>query len=169
MEYGQAISDAGLVPPMCVDVPTDEDLIRSIAKRDRRAMLLLFARHKLHTFRFLLRIVDDQAEDLLNEVFLEVWRTANRFDARSRVRTWILSIARSKARSALPQCSLAALDDEAVESIEVMDLIYYHEQSVEEVARIIGVPESTVRTRVFHARKRLADLRAAQDVEPACL
>jgi len=156
---------------LCVDVPTDEDLIRSIAKRDRGAMLLLFARHKLHTFRFLLRIVDDQAtaEDLLNEVFLDVWRAAERFDARLRVRTWILSLARSKARSALRRCSLAALDDEAVESIEVMDLIYYHEQSVEEVARIIGVPESTVRTRVFHARKRLAALRAANDVESACV
>jgi RNA polymerase sigma-70 factor (ECF subfamily) len=38
---------------------------------------------------------------------------------------------------------------------EVLDLVYYHEKSVKEVAQIVGVPESTVKTRMFYARKRM--------------
>jgi RNA polymerase sigma-70 factor (ECF subfamily) len=41
---------------------------------------------------------------------------------------------------------------------EVLDLVYYHETSVEEVAMIISIPENTVKTRLFHARKKLAEL-----------
>ena len=41
---------------------------------------------------------------------------------------------------------------------EVIDLVYYHEKSVEEVARIIGIPENTVKTRMFYARKKLGEL-----------
>jgi len=50
---------------------------------------------------------------------------------------------------------------------EVLDLIYYHEQSIEDVARIIGVPPGTVKTRAFHARKRIAELMAASNVDRA--
>jgi len=41
---------------------------------------------------------------------------------------------------------------------EVIDLVYYHEKSVEDVARVVGIPMSTVKTRMFYARKRMADL-----------
>lgn len=44
------------------------------------------------------------------------------------------------------------------EHAEVIDLVYYHESSVEEVARIVGIPENTVKTRLFHARKNLGEL-----------
>src|SRR6202020_719308 len=79
-----------------------------------------FARHNVRVFRFLLRIVGNEAmaEDLLNEVFVEVWRGANRFEARSQVSTWILGIARFKGRAALRRRSYVELDDEAAESIE---------------------------------------------------
>ena len=36
---------------------------------------------------------------------------------------------------------------------EIIDLVYYHEKSVEEVAEIVGIPENTVKTRMFYARK----------------
>jgi RNA polymerase sigma-70 factor (ECF subfamily) len=39
---------------------------------------------------------------------------------------------------------------------EVIDLVYYHEKSISEVAEITGIPPSTVKTRVFYARKELA-------------
>ena len=52
---------------------------------------------------------------------------------------------------------------------QVIDLVYYHEQSIEEISRIIGVPANTVKTRVFHARKRIAALMAAHGVERAYL
>src|SRR5207244_13038938 len=50
----------------------------------------------------LLRLVGDEAlaEDLLSDVFLDVWRQAASFQARSSVSTWLLAIARYKALSA---------------------------------------------------------------------
>jgi RNA polymerase sigma-70 factor (ECF subfamily) len=142
---------------------------------------------------------DATAEDLLSEVFLEVWRSAGRFDGRSQVSTWILGIARYKALSSLRQRSFDALDEDAFETVEdpaddpelslqktqrsaqlqeclrqlspahreILDLIYYHEQSIEEVAEIIGVPPGTVKTRAFHARKRMAELMAERGLQRA--
>jgi RNA polymerase sigma-70 factor (ECF subfamily) len=48
---------------------------------------------------------------------------------------------------------------------EVIDLAYYHEKSIKEVAEILGVPENTVKTRMFHARKRLSELLLAAGVD----
>jgi len=48
---------------------------------------------------------------------------------------------------------------------EIIDLVYYHEKSVEEVSEIIGVPQNTVKTRMFYARKRLADLLKEQGID----
>lgn len=39
---------------------------------------------------------------------------------------------------------------------EVIDLVYYHDKSIDEVAKIVNVPVNTVKTRMFHARRRLA-------------
>ena len=41
---------------------------------------------------------------------------------------------------------------------EIINLVYYHEKSVEEAGAIIGIPQSTVKTRMFYARKHLAEL-----------
>jgi RNA polymerase sigma-70 factor, ECF subfamily len=46
----------------------------------------------------------------------------------------------------------------------IIDLVYYHEKSVQEVAAIVGIPCATVKTRMFYARKKLATLLAAQGV-----
>jgi RNA polymerase sigma-70 factor, ECF subfamily len=50
---------------------------------------------------------------------------------------------------------------------EVIDLVYYHERSIDEVAEIIGVPQNTAKTRMFYARKRIAGLMAAQGIDRA--
>jgi RNA polymerase sigma-70 factor, ECF subfamily len=64
----------------------------------------------------------------------------------------------SDERSAAIRACLAQLSPD---HREVIDLVYYHEKSVEEVAEITGVPRSTVKTRMFYARKCLAKLLAA--------
>ena len=182
---------------------SDAVLVQLIASGDKDAMRVLFARHNVRVFRFLTRIVgnDATAEDLVNEVFLEVWRNAARFEARSQVSTWILAIARFKALASMRRRQHDELDEEASELIEdtaddpevsvhktersallqqclkqlsiahrqVVDLIYYHDQSIEEVAEIIGVPASTVKTRMFYARKRIAEMMAERGVERAWL
>jgi RNA polymerase sigma-70 factor (ECF subfamily) len=178
---------------------SDEVLIGRIANGDRLAMQVLFARHHVRVFRFVLRLVRDEtsAEDLISEVFLDVWRQAGKFEGRAAVSTWLLAIARFKALSALRRRPDQELDEEAAEAIEdtadtpdvalekkdkseiireclngltadhreIIDLVYYHEKSVEEVAEIVGIPEATVKTRMFYARKKLAELLKAQGIE----
>ncbi len=178
---------------------SDEVLIGRIASGDRLAMQVLFARHHLRVYRFVVRLVRDEsvAEDLISDVFLDVWRQADRFEGRSAVSTWLLAIARFKALSALRRKPDENLDDEAAEAIEdtsddpeaalakkdkgavirkclaglsaehreIIDLVYYHEKSVEEVAVIVGIPEATVKTRMFYARKKLGELLKAAGIE----
>jgi len=177
----------------------DAVLIGRIAQGDRRAMQLLFARHHVRVYRFVLRLVNEAAtaEDVISEVFLDVWRQADRFEGRSAVSTWLLAIARFKALSALRKRPDRELDEEAATALEdtsddpevavqkkdkgeilrkclatlspehreIIDLVYYHEKSVEEVAEIVGIPENTVKTRMFYARKKLAELLAQAGVE----
>ena len=40
----------------------------------------------------------------------------------------------------------------------MIDLVYYHGKSVKEVAEIVGSNEATVKTRMFYARKKLAEM-----------
>jgi RNA polymerase sigma-70 factor, ECF subfamily len=174
------------------EISSDEVLIRQIAGGDQLAMQILFARHRVALYRWLLRLVRDEAlaENLLSDVFLDVWRQAAKFEARSSVSTWLLAIARYKGLSArrrridaefgeevaviiadpadnpelvlqkknqaeLVRQSLARLSPEHG---EVIDLVYYHGKSVREVAEIVGVAAATVKTRMFYARKKLAEL-----------
>src|ERR1043166_5375644 len=99
---------------------SDEVLIGRIANGDRLAMQVLFARHHVRVYRFVLRLVREEAtaEDLISEVFLDVWRQAGRFEGRSQVSTWLLSIARFKALSALRKRPDETLDEEAAQAIE---------------------------------------------------
>src|ERR1044071_3548026 len=99
---------------------TDEALIGRIAGGDKLAMQVLFARHHVRVYRFVLRLVGEpsRAEDLISEVFLDVWRQADRFEARSRVSTWLLAIARYKALAALRKRTDEELDDETAQAIE---------------------------------------------------
>jgi RNA polymerase sigma-70 factor (ECF subfamily) len=47
----------------------------------------------------------------------------------------------------------------------VLDLVYYQEQSVAEVAEVLGIPEATVKTRMFYARKKLSELLLARGID----
>ena len=78
------------------DGALDKTLIKRVARRDDRAMRALFARHYGQVFRFLIRIVKDEAlaEDVASDVFLDVWRKAATFKEQSSVSTWLLAIAR---------------------------------------------------------------------------
>ena len=79
----------------------------------------LYSRHNVRVYRFILRIVRDttMAEDLVSQVFLDVWRTAGQFEGRSQVSTWLLSIARFKALTALRQRRFEDIDQEEVREI----------------------------------------------------
>jgi RNA polymerase sigma-70 factor, ECF subfamily len=171
---------------------SDKILVEQIAAGSKPAMQALFARHRTYVYRWLLRFVSNEtlAEDLLSDVFLDVWRQAGRFQCRSSVSTWLMSIARHKALSARRRRTDSELDEKIEATIadpaddpevalqekdqdkrlrqalirlspehrKVIDLVYYHEKSVDEVAHILDLPPATVKTRMFYARKKLAEL-----------
>jgi RNA polymerase sigma-70 factor (ECF subfamily) len=174
------------------DAASDEILLRRIAGGDRLAMKVLFARYQVRVFRYLLRFMHNEAgaEDLISEVFLEVWRGAGGYEGRSSVSTWLIGIARYKALSALRKRGEAPLDEEMSEQIvdeadtpevelqkkdkgamirqclaklsldhrEIVDLVYYHEKSIEEVAELLHIPQNTVKTRMYYARQKLSEI-----------
>jgi RNA polymerase sigma-70 factor (ECF subfamily) len=76
-------------------------------------MQVLFARHRTNIYRWLLRFVGNEtvAEDLLSDVFFDVWQQAGRFEGRAAVTTWLLSIARFKALSARRRRTDAELNE----------------------------------------------------------
>jgi RNA polymerase sigma-70 factor (ECF subfamily) len=99
---------------------SDTTLIAATATGDRLALRTLYGRHHVRVYRFLLRLTQNEAmaEDLLADVFLDVWRKADGFEGRSQVSTWLLAIARHKALSALRRPTMEAFDDGAAERIE---------------------------------------------------
>ena len=99
---------------------SDEALIGRIAAGDKLAMQVLFARHHVRVYRFVLRFVGDpsRAEDLISDVFLDVWRQAGRFQGRSSVSTWMLAMARFKALSALRRRPDEEFDEDSTAGIE---------------------------------------------------
>jgi RNA polymerase sigma-70 factor (ECF subfamily) len=171
---------------------TDAVLMTAIARGDRHALEVLYGRHHLRVYRFILRLAGDPtlAEDVVSDVFFAVWRNADGFKAQAEVSTWLLAIARYKVLTALRRRTTEPLDDEKVAMIadsapgpeqsvqnkdrssllqaclsklspvqrEIVDLVYYHEKSVDEVAQITGAPASTVKTRMFYARQRIRAL-----------
>ena len=192
MQNVVAINAAGRLGIIAAQTTSDEMLLEGIGDGNRTAMHTLYSRHNVRVFRFILRMVRDTtiAEDLVSQVFLDVWRTAGQFEGRAQVSTWLLSIARFKALTALRQrrhedidqddvleiadqadTPEASLDRSSTSAIlracvaklspahrEIINLVYYHEKSVEEVGAIMGIPQSTVKTRMFYARKQLAEL-----------
>jgi RNA polymerase sigma-70 factor (ECF subfamily) len=184
-----ARSRAGWEPVLSNNKTSDLALIKAVAGGDRGAMHTLYTRHIAKVYRFILRLINDPslAEDLVSEVFLDVWRQAAAFKAKSQVSTWLLAIARNKAISTMRRRRDEQLDEEALATVEdpahnphalmecgtraaivrkclarlspahreVLDLVYYHEKSIDEIAEITGIPASTVKTRAFYARSHM--------------
>jgi RNA polymerase sigma-70 factor (ECF subfamily) len=79
---------------------TDVELLKAIAKSDEEALAQLYDRYRIVLFGLLVRILisREEAEDVLQEVFLQVWKRAGDFDEhRGRPFTWLVTLARSRA------------------------------------------------------------------------
>jgi RNA polymerase sigma-70 factor (ECF subfamily) len=177
----------------------DIELLKRVRAGDSLALKALYARNRVAIYHFALRLTRSEAaaEDVVSEVFIDVWRNAAAFAGRSDAQTFLLAMARNKAYSHLRKRREDELDEEAVAQIEdeadtpevslqkrdkadvlraclmelscahreVIDLVYYHDKSIDEVAEILAVPEGTVKTRMFYARKRLCELARAAGVD----
>ena len=178
----------------------DQRQLERVAKGDRQAIGILYQRHHKRVFHFVRRFVSnvEAAEDLTNDVFIEVWQKAASYEGRSKVSSWLLGVARYKALSEVRKRKpvhadsdqiLDALEDDAddpemvsqkrdkgaaikrcMEKLSrdhrvILELIYYHEKSIDEVAEILDIPKNTVKTRTFHARKQLSAVMTAQGLD----
>jgi RNA polymerase sigma-70 factor (ECF subfamily) len=161
----------------------EEELLRRIAQGDQAALERLYSDYYPRLARFVLRVTRDVelAREIINDVFMVIWRSAAQFRGESTVSTWILGITYRRAlksarryraapvppAEADPPCdevhfryldldsSLARLSREQRATVE---LAYYFGYSYKEIAEIMGCPENTVKTRVFHARRTLKSL-----------
>jgi RNA polymerase sigma-70 factor (ECF subfamily) len=106
-------------PSVVPQIP-DEVLLDLIADGDKQALNTFYTRHHRMVCAFIRRFVrdDSTAEESANEVFLDVWRNAQRFQGKSKVVTWLLGIARYKAISSIRRRSELQLDDTAAAVLE---------------------------------------------------
>jgi RNA polymerase sigma-70 factor (ECF subfamily) len=130
----------------------------------------------------------DEAEDVLQRVFYEVWKNRDRYDPDRSLEAWVLAIARKRAidqlrrrhanvvpieelrdiagddgRELAERCARAsevrgALERLPKEQREVLTLAYFGELTQTEIAERLGVPLGTVKARAFRGLRRLADL-----------
>ena len=135
---------AALGDPQSADDLTQETYLRAFGALHRfegrsslRTWLLAIARYK--ALSALRRRTDEHLDDNMAATIED---TADNPEI----------VAHTKDRNTIVQKCLTQLSPA---HREVIDLVYYHEKSVKEVAQIVGVPESTVKTRMFYARKRM--------------
>ncbi len=163
-------------------------LLKQIEHGDKTALAALYRALEKPVFRFIRSRLNDpfESSDLLHDVFMEVWRSAGRFEGRSKVQTWVFGIAYRKVIDLHRKRGRVDLTDDVPESVDedadaeaclaagqeaehvrncvrqlkddhrtAISLAFYDDMTYGEIALVSGVPEGTVKTRIFHAKKLL--------------
>lgn len=136
---------------------------------------------------------DSLVDDILVQTYTVAWQKSASFKGNGRITTWLIGIARNimfrefrKIKKYEPfdeeygaadtqsqfQVEIkstnaalkAALQTLKVKHREILELVFYQEFSYVEVAELIGIPENTVKTRVFHAKQALKDVLEKQNI-----
>lgn len=127
-------------------------------------------------------------EEIINDTMMVVWQKAATYDHSCKLSTWIFAIAYRQGLKAVngqdepveeegeqpgeswrePEFALerlqlqqgvgVALEALPLEQRVVVSLTYFHDMDYKEIAETMGCPVNTVKTRMFHARRRLRDL-----------
>lgn len=167
--------------------------VEAAKKGDVRAFSLLLKRLEQRVYRFIMRhsLTNEDAQDLTQETFLEVYRNLGNFRGTSMFSTWVLGISRNLVLNHINRSSsfrFAVADDTDLTTVidegenphdacqrqarlatlkegiqrhlsrdlrEAMELVCFEGLSYQEAARLLELPEATVKTRVFRARKAL--------------
>ena len=169
-------------------------ILAAIARGEEAAFTALYRdlQPKMERYATALLAGDGEAAaDVIDEAFMNIWRSADKYDGSGHAEGWIRRIVRNKAvdwirkqkekvgispgeqanyetqadQSDNPEEAYekktegdelsTAMERLSDEHREVLWLAYYEHKSVAEIANLIDVPENTVKTRMFHARKQL--------------
>ena len=161
----------------------DRALLEQIASGDREALTALYTHYHPRLFKFVFRLTQSHAttEEVVNDIMLAVWKSASSFRGDAKPSTWIFGIAyrQSMKRLARKQLAIAkhveadSVVDERAEMLEqedwvrsglaelpasqrlAVELVFFLGLSYEEVAAVADCPVNTVKTRMFHARRKL--------------
>ena len=165
----------------------DRELLSRIATGDEAAFKRLYARYADRVFRYALTLLRNRhlAEEVVQETMVAVWNGARTFRGTAQVSTWIFGIARNQAHALLRREARgvrtaneplvlpdpagqvekvervrSALERLPPEQREVVFFAFYEGLSYREIARILGIPEGTVKSRMYHAKRNLAEVLA---------
>lgn len=169
----------------------DPDLIRAAGAGDKAAFEELVHAYQAHVWRFLRHLLGDPelAKDVAQETFIRVYRKLGTFRFKSKFSTWVFSVARNagidalrsrqrrdrlratveaETRTWIPDGNLRVEIEAALQSLrpkhrEAFVLIEALGLTYKEAGRAIGVPEGTVKSRVFHAREHLVAWMTAEE------
>ncbi len=165
---------------------TAERLLAATARGDKKSFEQLFRLYYRRLGGFIRRMVaQPQAiEEIINDTMLVIWRSADRYQQKSKVDTWIFGIAYNKAMEhirrnqkhthnevaldeSVTSLPAAARSDDASQWVEqglqrlspeqraVVELTFTFGYSYPEIAKIVDCPTGTVKTRMYHAKKLL--------------
>lgn len=162
----------------------ERDLLARVARKDEASFQRLYEEFAKRVFRYALTLLRDQhlAEEVVQETMITVWSKAGTYSGRARVSTWIFGIARHKAydilrsekKGARATGVTAVMDDPApaverqahvqaaIDSLppdqrEIIFLTFYENLPYKTIAHLLEIPEGTVKSRMYHAKKKLAE------------
>lgn len=164
----------------------DDDVQQLLqSRRYQQALERLFEVYGQKVFRMAVMMLKDRgrAEEVTQDVFLKLWRALPAYDGRAAPGTWLYTIARNTCLSAVraesyrktstldeatePEAVNAAPRDIELEGYlsrlpdlqrQVITLFYWEDKRISEVARILDLPEGTVKSHLHRARRALGDM-----------
>jgi len=137
---------------------SDVEVLHAIARGDEQALAHLYDRYRLILFGLVNRILSsrEEAEDVLQEVFIQVWRRAADFDElRGRPFTWLVTVARSRAidrlrsLAARERVATASASDPAEAVSDAADDTFRSEQRGVVVSALTQLPDEQKTTLVL--------------------
>jgi RNA polymerase sigma-70 factor (ECF subfamily) len=163
--------------------PDERKLLVAVGRRDRAAFATLYRQYQPRLHGYLRRLLANPAlvEEVVDDVMYVVWTDARKFRGQAAVSSWIFGIAYRKAITALrtesryqapPATGVwpssadggfnvdlelisAGLRELSPDHRQVIELTYFCGMSYQEIAEVANCPVNTVKTRMFHARRRL--------------
>ncbi len=162
----------------------ERELLAGVAQGDESSFRQLYEEYSTRIFRYALTLLRNKhlAEEVTQETMITVWKKASTYSAKSRVSTWVLGIARNKAYNILrnekkgehlprnpafvedpspmieqKERVLAALDCLPANQREIVFLTFYENLHYKAIAALLQIPEGTVKSRMYYAKRKLAE------------